>query len=369
MMAVVKPLQTGGTASEGSVTSSGSADVDILIIGAGIAGLCAARTLQNKGLSVAVLDKSRGVGGRLATRRGQLTGVRWDHAAQYYTVSQEAFEPIRKIWQEKDLESVWFTTLRNANGEKLGLERPRYIGLPNGMNSLAKALAEGIDNLHLNHKVVYLEITCDGWHVHTEEGGFWKAKSIIMTAPLPQSIALFDASKLPIDTEQRRQLDSVVYEPCLSLLAQVTGDAAEAKTLLPEPGYIKDINWDSPIAWVGDNYAKGLSDVPGCLTIHAGPSFSRQYFDTDSDTVAAAMIKELRQRVTEAFEVENWQLQRWRYAFVNNPLAEPSYRLKGLPPFILAGDAFSGQSRIETAGLSGLAAAHEMIELLTLAQV
>jgi len=40
--------------------------VDVLIVGAGMAGLTAASELQNGGLKVLVVDKGRGVGGRLA---------------------------------------------------------------------------------------------------------------------------------------------------------------------------------------------------------------------------------------------------------------------------------------------------------------
>ncbi|HIP78813.1 MAG TPA: FAD-binding protein, partial [Kiloniellaceae bacterium] len=41
----------------------------IAVIGAGLAGLLCARRLQDAGLHPVVFEKSRGLGGRLATRR------------------------------------------------------------------------------------------------------------------------------------------------------------------------------------------------------------------------------------------------------------------------------------------------------------
>ncbi len=49
------------------------------IVGAGIAGLAAARQLQSAGHEVQVIDKGCGVGGRMATRR--IKGARLDHGA------------------------------------------------------------------------------------------------------------------------------------------------------------------------------------------------------------------------------------------------------------------------------------------------
>jgi renalase len=51
--------------------------IDIAIIGAGIAGLTCAQQLQQAGKQVVLIDKSRGLGGRLATRR--LAGTHADH--------------------------------------------------------------------------------------------------------------------------------------------------------------------------------------------------------------------------------------------------------------------------------------------------
>ncbi|HEY5747869.1 MAG TPA: FAD-dependent oxidoreductase, partial [Chryseolinea sp.] len=49
------------------ITSTPQADV--VVIGAGLSGLFAAGKLNASGYRVIVLDKGRGVGGRLATRR------------------------------------------------------------------------------------------------------------------------------------------------------------------------------------------------------------------------------------------------------------------------------------------------------------
>ena len=60
-----------------------SLSTDILIIGAGLAGLSAAVELQKAGKQVLVVDKGRGLGGRLAGRR--IGDATFDHGAQFMT--------------------------------------------------------------------------------------------------------------------------------------------------------------------------------------------------------------------------------------------------------------------------------------------
>ena len=43
--------------------------IDIVVIGAGMSGIACARVLRAAGLPVRLIDKARGVGGRMATRR------------------------------------------------------------------------------------------------------------------------------------------------------------------------------------------------------------------------------------------------------------------------------------------------------------
>jgi phytoene dehydrogenase-like protein len=55
---------------------------DVVIVGAGLAGLAAARHLTQQGLDVAVLEASGEVGGRVRT--DLVDGLRLDHGFQLY---------------------------------------------------------------------------------------------------------------------------------------------------------------------------------------------------------------------------------------------------------------------------------------------
>ena len=57
---------------------------DVLILGAGISGCVCAKVLAQEGFSTTIVEKGRGVGGRMATRR--MEGARIDHGAQFMTV-------------------------------------------------------------------------------------------------------------------------------------------------------------------------------------------------------------------------------------------------------------------------------------------
>ena len=62
---------------------------DAIVIGAGISGLAAATELARAGCKTIILEKSRGIGGRMATRR--VGAAVCDHGAQFFTVRTRAF--------------------------------------------------------------------------------------------------------------------------------------------------------------------------------------------------------------------------------------------------------------------------------------
>ena len=70
----------------------------VAVVGAGVAGASVAHALASAGHPVRVFDKSRGPGGRLATRRmewvdrqGQATTTRLDHGAIGFSARSAAF--------------------------------------------------------------------------------------------------------------------------------------------------------------------------------------------------------------------------------------------------------------------------------------
>ena len=130
-------------------TTTTTTTTDVLIIGAGIAGLTAGNALQQAGLSVQLVDKGRGVGGRLSTRRFA-NGAWFDHGAQYFTANTPAFETVLKDWEAEGVVHSWFEQLTWFEGDTVTQELPqnpprkRYIPTGNGMNSLPKHLAKNL---------------------------------------------------------------------------------------------------------------------------------------------------------------------------------------------------------------------------------
>ena len=112
---------------------------DVLIIGAGISGLLCATELRKADKSVRILDKGRGLGGRMATRR--MAGGRLDHGAQYFTVRDSRLQAYADDWLAAGIIKEWF---RNLPEDSDTDGHPRYCGTT-GMTDVPKHLAKELD--------------------------------------------------------------------------------------------------------------------------------------------------------------------------------------------------------------------------------
>lgn len=314
-----------------------------LVIGAGLSGLVAARELKKNGWQTTILDKARGVGGRLATRR--LEDAVFDHGAQFFTVRDPKFAALVEQWQNDGAAQEWFRGLPAPGNPKPDDDYPRFRGAP-GMTALAKWLARDLE-IELSQTV--REITREnGWNVRTETTQF-AGDALILTPPVPQSLALLKTSGAVLPDAVRETLEAIQYEPCFALMALLVGPSR-----VPSPGAVS--LQDGPIWWIADNFQKGVSPRAGAVTIHATGDWTREHFEEKPEIVANLLLEAARDYL--GAEIESWQLHRWRYSKPEKPLeigalAVPEWDL------VFAGDAFCG-AKIEGAALSGLAAAQQL---------
>ena len=317
-----------------------------LIIGAGISGLLAGTELQAAGHSVTILDKGRGVGGRMATRRMQ-DGGRADHGAQFFTVRDPQFRSRVDAW----LASGWIVEwCRGFTPEQDGY--PRYCGA-DGMTRVAKGLAAA---LHVQTGIRVTQIGQDGsgWTVLTESGGRFNAENLILTPPLPQSLALLKAGNVALPSKLENDLSRIAYDPIFAVLVRLSGRSG-----IPAPGGVQVRG--EPIDWIGDNEQKGIS-AGTTVSIHASARFTRDHLEGDRTLVAQTLIAAAAEAgYFQADQVVETQVHRWLYAQPIECYPEQTvYSEIGSYPLLFAGDAFA-HARVEGAALSGLAAAERLL--------
>jgi renalase len=304
----------------------------VVIVGAGVSGLCAAQQLQNDGHDVVVLDKGRGVGGRMATRR--IGGAVVDHGAQFFTIRTDRFASLTAAARRDGLIFEWCTGFETDDGH------PRYA-VRGGMTAWMKHLADGID-VRCGVMAFAVRRHAHGWEVVDDSGHTVRGHAVILTCPLPQAFSLV----VDADVDVPEPLWRTQYDRTLALLAVLGGPSAVA-----EPGGLQRADG---FTFVADNLRKGISDVTA-LTVHADPQWSEAHWDDDPAAVLGALTEKAAEFIGGAPLVER-QLKRWRYATPRSIWPEPCWQAADGTPVVFAGDAFDGP-RVEGAAMSGLAAA------------
>ena len=329
-------------------TSIGPTECDVLIVGAGLAGLTAARELRRRGLDVLVVDKGRSVGGRLATRR--IGSARLDHGAQFFTVRGPDFDTVVGEAIHDGVVHEWCRGFAEpADGY------PRFVGTE-GMNAVAKWLASDVPT-RTSCEVGHVESSAEGWACGDVDGRpVARGRGLLLTAPVPQSLALLDRSGLALPSALDGHLRAIAYFATLALLVTVDG-----ATAIPQPGGLQ-LDDDSPFTFIGDNQRKGVSPAPA-LTFHANHAFSAERYDDDPAAVLESLLTLALPWLGSATVLEA-QLKKWRYAGPVMPVPEPTIvaAIDGAP-LAFAGDAFGGP-KVEGAFNSGLAAGHAMADLV-----
>lgn len=309
---------------------------DVIVVGAGISGLAAARELSSHGRSVAILEKSRGVGGRLATRR--LDGECFDHGAPFVQTSGGAFEGEIQSWLGRGTAREWF---RDQDGS-------RYVGLES-MNALAKDLSGRLE-VFRQQLVTRLRFDNSAFAVECQGGAVWTASAVVLSCPLPQAIQITQSSSLGLDRSLISRLGAVSYDPCATLLLRLKGGCGVAS-----PGFARLLN--PVLDTVTDVFQKGTSERPG-LVFHSTAVFAEENYERERSEIAERMIAAAQ--ALFSFEVEEHYLHLWRYARRKGEGAGGLFAHANSCPLFFAGDGF-GAASIEGAFVSGKSVAQAIL--------
>ena len=314
-----------------------------VVVGAGIAGLAAAGALQRSGYRVQVFEKSRGVGGRAATRREG--PHQFDHGAQYFTCRSDAFAEQVAQWVAAGCVRPWtgrVIAMDKASSQPRESLHTRYVGVP-GMNALAQAMAEGIE-CRFETRVQGLRYTDDEWQLTLEGGATCAADALVLTPPPAQSAALLAAVSSPV----RGGLAEVAMQPCWALMLAFD----QPLDIACAAAYI---DTDSPLAWCARDTGKPGRAPGERWVVHARADWSVRNLELEPTAAA----RQLLAAFSEQFGVRSvptlQRAHRWRYAQASKPLNTKSLYDSDLR-LALAGDWCAG-SRIEGAWLSGCDAA------------
>ncbi|MGF1504123.1 MAG: NAD(P)/FAD-dependent oxidoreductase [Anaerolineae bacterium] len=331
---------------------------DILIVGAGMSGLMAAGSLDDHGYDILIVDKGRSIGGRMATR---WIGPGYaDHGAQFFTVREAAFQKYVDRWQADGVVYIWGMGFSQSSTDPEPTDgHPRYV-VQGGMNLLPKHIAKGFsERVRIRASVQANAVIQqdDGWLVTDESGETHTARALILTPPVPQTLALLDEGGVTLAADERAALDKIAYAPCLCGLFWVRG-----KVELPAPGAVQ--RPEATFTWIADNQRKGISPEATILTVHAGREWSQEHFDDDPQKTLEALWRAVQAECAGEPEMVESQLKKWRYSRPLTTYPARTLMAEGLPPLAFAGDAF-GEPRVEGASLSGLAAADALHTALT----
>eukprot|EP01006_Ploeotia_vitrea_P051137 TRINITY_DN67529_c3_g4_i2.p1 TRINITY_DN67529_c3_g4~~TRINITY_DN67529_c3_g4_i2.p1 ORF type:complete len:214 (+),score=22.85 TRINITY_DN67529_c3_g4_i2:47-688(+) len=152
----------------------------IAVVGAGLAGLSCARSLEKSGHRVLMLDKSRGIGGRVATRRTNDTC--FDHGLPAWEIQGPLSKSlIEGLSAAEVISPVPGTTDQFASAV--------------GMTAGTKHLAKGLD-LTAPWRLSKLCAEADGWQLIPveEQNQPTKVQAVVLAVPAPQAVEILENS-------------------------------------------------------------------------------------------------------------------------------------------------------------------------------
>lgn len=282
----------------------------IAILGAGLAGISAARALIARGHDVTIFDKGRGPGGRLATRRAEAEGrkLQFDHGAQYLRAEGAGFA----------------AALVEAKAAPWP-DATRRVGVPS-MSAVPRALLGAVPCVASRH-VGQIAGSPGAWMLR-----HWDVRVVRPGQPLPgvapEEAGPFDAVLLTMPATQARAvlgqqapslsdaMGAIRYAPCWTVMASFAKRLSLPDTIRPEA---------HAIGWAARDSAKpGRDAAQENWVIQAGPAWTRAHLELPEEAIAQPLLAALANVSATLLPSPFMAVaHRWRYSLLEAPLGEP----------------------------------------------
>lgn len=370
MTTTKKPRAAAAPTRRSKPAKAGATPLHIAVVGGGMAGVVAARTLVQAGHRVTLFERNNGFGGRMATQRTEFGG--FDHGAQYFTVRDKRFETALRSNATAVVRPWSASTVRVLDelGHVLASAppptEPHFVASP-GMSALVTLWAQPLAHpeLHgglaartlLDTRVTRIErdaLHPEQWQMRAEDshggqqviGGFDR---VVLALPHPQIHDVLLASGLA--PELRRALTPVHVAPCWTLMV------AFPQAMQPGLPHLGP-QWNAArsthhrISWLARESSKPGRDPIERWTVQASPAWSTKHLEDDAERAKGKLLKGFAEitgiRATPTHAVAF----RWRFAQTQTPLGTSHLFDKALG-IGLCGDWCLGH-RVEDAFVSGL---------------
>lgn len=280
----------------------------VLIVGAGSSGLTLGHFLTQKGFTVALLEKSNGLGGRIATRRWE--DGKWDHGIPSID-KKEIPEVVWKLWAP-------------ALTKNISLGDSKYSS-PLGLTQAAKVLARNL-TVHKKTRVVRFEFLQDSetWKVFDESNKPFLADVLVLTCPTPQTIELLKASNLLEASGMEQELSKIRYRSHLVALAIMESPAVQHLTEKPTAPFELIVNQS------------------GFLSFYLDEVFSSSHWNQPDEEILRELLGYIESM--KIGKVKHIELKRWRYSNCLTPSALPFLSAAKPFPLYAIGDSYCGGS-------------------------
>ncbi|WP_299671878.1 FAD-dependent oxidoreductase [uncultured Roseobacter sp.] len=287
-----------------------SSQARVAIIGAGLTGLSLAHALRDAA-EVTVLEKSRGVGGRMSTRRA--APFAFDHGAQYFSARGAAFATFLEPFLSRGIIKPWaprLALLPEGSGAAPDWSSPRYVAVP-GMTALAKALAEELDVERAVHAET-LKKRAETWHLMCREGReFGPFDWVISTAPAAQTMTL-----MPEEFSGQAALGAAKMLGCYSLMLGFS----EPLALPWEAAWVQQ----DPLGWIAVDTSKPGRGAAHSILAQTSNSWAEANLERDQSEVQAELLRAFGDVTGQSPRQAAYvSLHRWRYASVATPASSP----------------------------------------------